>query len=785
MPQLLLEIFSEEIPARMQAKAQADLERALMDGLVAAGFMPEGIKTFSGPRRLVAVVEGLPPASRPVREERKGPRTDAPEKAIEGFLRAAGLTDVSQARIETDPKKGAFYVAVTEKPGRETTDLIAELVPAIITGFHWPKSMRWGTGDLRWVRPIQRIVCTFDGEIVPFSIEGIESGNLTEGHRVMGRGPFAVRRFDDYEAVLKAKGKVILDREDRREIIARDARTLCEAQGLDLVEDIGLLEEVSGLAEWPVVVMGDMDPAFLDLPAEVIRLSMRTHQKYFAVRDPESGGLAPKFITVANLVAKDGGAKIAAGNARVLSARLNDARYFWDLDRSEPLDSPARVEKLKKLVFHEMLGSVWDKVERVAALAREIAPKVGADPDLAERGARLSKMDLVTEMVGEFPELQGVMGGYYARGREPDSGSRIDASASSGMTSGTEGQISLLDALSEADRDAVADAIAEHYRPQGPSDTVPTAPVSLAVALADKIDTLVAFWAIDEKPTGSKDPFALRRAALGVIRMVLGNGLRLPLDFDRLLAEPRVYLSGIDLDAQGDTWFSGDFGWLASKEAGRSGPPPVKTVRERQDSASEQGDWRHERLRVWEADLNRRLRSKMFSDLLAFFHDRLKVYLRDEGYAHDVVDAVLDFGDEDLVRVVARVKALDGFLKTEDGANLLAGWRRAANILRIEEKKDGLTYSGSPDPALFALDEERALNGALDDVQPVLEQALAEERFEDAMAAMAGLRGPVDAFFRLVTVNADDAGMRRNRLLLLSRIRDGLAAVANFAKLEG
>jgi glycyl-tRNA synthetase beta chain len=488
-----------------------------------------------------------------------------------------------------------------------------------------------------------------------------------------------------------------------------------------------------------------MDPAFLDLPAEVIRLSMRTHQKYFAVRDPEKGGLAPKFITVANLVAKDGGAKIAAGNARVLSARLNDARYFWDLDRSEPLDSPARVEKLKKLVFHEKLGSVWDKVERVAALAREIAPKVGADPDLAERAARLSKMDLVTEMVGEFPELQGVMGGYYARGVEPD---------------------------------AVADAIAAHYRPQGPSDSVPTAPVSVAVALADKLDTLVAFWAIDEKPTGSKDPFALRRAALGVIRMVLGNGVRL--EIREVVVSHWQFFGQLAVDL-----YVMDM---------RSAALKMPTIGEYQDPIEVVEDLASEEVAD---DLFPYTYRLIFEEapLLAFFHDRLKGQLREEGYAHDIVDAVLTAGTEeresqqgssdDLVRVVARVKALDGFLKTEDGANLLAGWKRAANILRIEEKKDGQTYSASPDAALFAVDAERALNDALDGAAKQLDQAIRDERFEDAMTAMAGLRAPVDAFFEQVTVNADDALLRRNRLLLLSRIRDGLAAVANFAKLEG
>ena len=494
MPQLLLELLTEEIPARMQAKAQADLERAVMDGLSEAGLMPEGVKAFSGPRRITVVADGLPEKSADVREERKGPKVGAPEKAIAGFMRGAGLQSIDDAEIRSD-KKGEFYVAVIEKKGRKTTDIVSELVPNIVRGFHWPKSMRWGEGDLRWVRPLQRILCTFDGEIVPFEIDGTKSGNLTEGHRVMGRGPYEVRRFEDYEEALKNKGHVILDREERKEIIAAEAKTLCEAQNLELVDDQGLLEEVAGLAEFPVVIIGDMDPKFLSLPPEVIKLSMRTHQKYFAVRDPKTGDLAPKFVVVANLRAADGGKTIAAGNSKVLSARLSDGVFFWENDKAKPLED--NFEKLGAITFHEKLGTVKDKAERVIALAGELAKPCGAKKKDAELAAKLAKCDLVTEMVFEFTELEGVMGRYYA--------------------------------LEEKRPAKIADAIRDHYKPKGPSDAIPTEPTAVAVALADKLDTLVGFWAIDEKPTGSKDPYALRRAALGVIRLVLENGVRLPL----------------------------------------------------------------------------------------------------------------------------------------------------------------------------------------------------------------------------------------------------------------
>ena len=487
MADLLLEIFCEEIPARMQAKAEADLGKALGDALKAAGLGFDALETASGPRRLSVHVTGLPVKSADVAEERKGPKVGAPEQAIAGFLKGAGLTSIDQAEVRNDPKKGDFYVAMLDKPGRLTADVVGEAVPAIIRGFHWPKSMRWGTGELRWVRPLQRIVCVLDGAVVPFDVDGLASGNETEGHRVHGRGPFTVTGWADYSKQLEGEGHVRLTRDARRDVIAKGIADVCAKAGLTWVEDAGLLEEVTGLAEWPVVVLGDMDPDFLDLPPEVITLSMRTHQKYFAVNDAKTGKLAPHFIVVANIDASDGGKQIAAGNARVLSARLSDARFFWEKDKATPLDEMAK--KLSTIAFKEELGSLGDKVGRVAALARELAPAVGADADLAERAARLSKADLVSEMVGEFPELQGVMGRYYA--------------------------------LEAGEKPSVADAVRDHYKPQGPSDAVPTDPVSIAVALADKLDTLVGFWAIDEKPTGSKDPFALRRAALGVVRIVL------------------------------------------------------------------------------------------------------------------------------------------------------------------------------------------------------------------------------------------------------------------------
>jgi glycyl-tRNA synthetase beta chain len=666
MPQLLIELFSEEIPARMQANAARDLERMARERLTAAGLSPSSLTAFAGPRRLTLLAEGLPVAQGDTSEEVKGPRVGAPPQAMEGFLRKTGLT-----QDQLSERDGVYFATLT-KTGGPTAAIVATMVDEIVRGFPWPKSMRWGSGTLRWVRPLKRIVCLFDGAVVPFDIDGIVSGDLTEGHRFMGDGlPFKVSDFDSYSDRL-TDHFVVLDAAARKATIKALAMRICAEKGLELVEDEGLLDEVAGLAEWPVPILGDMDPAFLDLPPEVIRTSMRTHQKYFAVRDPKTGKLAPHFVTVANNDAADGGKIIALGNAKVLSARLSDARFFWDEDIKAGFD--AWLGKLDGVTFHAKLGTMAQRVERIVALAREIAPLVGADPQQAAEAARLAKADLTSGMVGEFPELQGLMGGYYAR--------------AAGM---------------DAD---IADAIRDHYKPVGPSDNVPTAPVSIAVALADKLDTLIGFFAIDEKPTGSKDPYALRRSALGIIRIVLENGLRLPL------------------------------------------------------ATFSQGD------------------------LPAFFADRLKVSLRDQGKRHDLVDAVFALGDDDLVRIVSRVEALDGFLKTEDGANLLAGYKRASNILKAEEKKGALP-SGVATTLAGAPDEETALLSALTSAAPKLDAALKIEDFAAAMTALAALRAPVDLFFDKVLVNSDVLAERDNRLMLLSQVRDLMGRVADFSQVSG
>ena len=728
MPQLLLELFSEEIPARMQAGAARDLERMAREKLAEAGFLPEGLKTFAGPRRLTLVAEGLPPAQADRSEERKGPRVGAPDAAIDGFLRSTGLT-----RDELVERDGVWFAQIARK-GRPTPEIIAEMVEAIVRGFPWPKSMKWGTGTLRWVRPLQRILCVFDGEVVPFHIDGIASRDLSEGHRFMGsKQAFRVRHFDDYAQNLQSNA-VVLDAEERRSRVLEGARTLCFARNLELVEDEGLLDEVSGLAEWPTPILGDMDPSFLDLPPEVIRTSMRTHQKYFTVREPATGALSPNFLVVANIEASDGGAAIAAGNARVLSARLNDARFFWDEDRKVSLES--RLEKLKGVTFHAKLGTMYERVERIEALARDIAPLVGADPDLAAQAARLAKADLGTGMVGEFPELQGLMGGYYARAEELG--------------------------------DPIADAIRDHYKPQGPSDAVPTAPVSIAVALADKLDTLAGFFAIDEKPTGSKDPFALRRAALGVTRTVLENQLRLSLGdaitgalvqiWYRKWAAPVERLSELETDEE----------FEELTEDGRLELEALHKQGVQKDSAGH-GPADHAVAR---------------QALLAFFADRLKVLLREQGQRHDLVDAVFALGDDDLIRIIARIEALEVFLMTLDGANLLAGYKRATNILKAEEKKgplptgDAVRLPGAPA-------EETALIAALEGAEPAVDAALAREDFAAAMRALAALRQSVDGFFDKVLVNADDAVERDNRLRLLMQVRGAMARVADFAQVVG
>ncbi|WP_085339835.1 glycine--tRNA ligase subunit beta [Aquidulcibacter paucihalophilus] len=736
MPQFLLELFSEEIPARMQKRAAEDLKKLLMDGLTKAGFLPGGLETFSAPRRLVAVIEGLPERTADVREERKGPKVDAPAQAIEGFLRGAGLTDIAQARVVSDPKKGDFYVADLVKPGRATPEALAEIVPDIIRNFPWPKSMRWGEGTLRWVRPLHRIVAVFDGEIVPFEVDGIAAGNISEGHRFHGTGLFEVKDFEDYEAKLSA-AHVILDRDQRKAQIKADAQTLCHARNLELIEDEGLFEEVCGLVDEPHVIMGDMDPAFLDLPPEVIRLTLRVNQKYFVVRDPKTGGLAPHFIVVSNVKATDSGKKIALGNARVLAARLNDARYFWDLDRKASLES--RVPKLDTLVFHEKLGSVGDKVRRIVALAGEIAPLVGADVAAAKHAALLAKADLTTEMVGEFPELQGVMGRYYqlhapvlpratgegdpaqqgGGGMPPSVGFADSSPASQGSTGLVANTI-------------IADSIRDHYKPVGPSDQVPSEPVAMAVALADKLDTLTGFFAMGEKPTGSGDPYALRRAALGVIRIVREAGLR--------------------------------FGLAALLNHARRGYGNVLNS----DAAIAPHGY-----------------SVAAVEVCDFILERLRVSLRDEGFAPDVLEAAFAIPDDDIVRIVSRVTALAKVLKTEDGANLVAGLKRGANILRAEEKKDGAAADGKVTEALLREPAEQGLYQALLEAESQLEQALADEAFDATMGALAALRGPVDRFFEGVLVNDGDAGIRKNRLALLVKLRAVSERVADFSKLAG
>jgi glycyl-tRNA synthetase beta chain len=746
MPQLLLELFSEEIPARMAARAEADLERLLMDKLSAAGLLPEGVKAFSTPRRLSAVVEGLPSATPDVREERKGPRVGAPDKAVEGFLKSAGLASLDQAQVQKDPK-GDFYVALIEKAGRATADVIAEIVPQIVRAFPWPKSMRSADADLYWVRPLQRIVCCFDGEPVAFDLPGVAVGNVTSGHRFHAPKPFAVRRLDDYEAGLK-KTKVILRRDERKAMILADARTACQAQGLELVEDPGLLDEVAGLVEWPVVLIGEMDPNFLSLPSEVIRLTMRTHQKYFAVRDPATGMLAAKFVTVANIAASDGGTAIVAGNRRVLSARLNDARFFWDKDGQTPLFTKERREKLKQIVFHAKLGSVWDKVERVKALAQELAPAVGADPALVARAADLMKMDLVTETVGEFPELQGQIGRQLAEGKEHPS---------------------------------VAAAIEDHYRPLGPNDRVPTDPVAITLALADKLDSLAGFWAIDEKPTGSSDAFGLRRAALGLVRIVLENGVRFGFGrFPIWFCFAHIYgqLSSLE-----DVVFEGRLEALKQEVPGL-GKYLDALIGAMADLGRKELD--KTRLQGFEQTPLYRRTEQDISSLFFFIADRLKVQLRDQGKRHDLVDAVFALGDDDLVRIVARVEALAAFLKTEDGKNLLAGHKRATNILAAEDKKgQGAAADWAFDRGALKEPAEIALAKALDHAEAAVNTAVEKEDFAAAMKALSALRAPVDQFFTDVLVNAEDPLLRRNRLMLLSRIGGVCRAVADFSKIEG
>ncbi|MEH2537236.1 MULTISPECIES: glycine--tRNA ligase subunit beta [unclassified Bradyrhizobium] len=699
MPDLLLELFSEEIPARMQAKAADDLRRMVTDKLVAEGLVYEGAKAFATPRRLALTVHGIPQRQSDLKEERRGPRVGGPDAAIQGFLKATGLARIEDAKIQTDPKKGDFYIALIEKPGRATIDVLAEILPVIIRTFPWPKSMRWGarstkSGSLSWVRPLHSIIATFGPEteepdVVKFSVDGIEAGQTTFGHRFMAPSAIPVRRFADYEAKLKA-AKVVLDPQARKDIILADAKQLAFAQGFELVEDQGLLDEVAGLVEWPVALMGSFDEEFLPIPGEVIRATIRNNQKCFVVRDPKTGKLANKFILTANIEATDGGKVIVAGNERVIRARLSDAKFFYETDLKTKLES--RLPKFEQIVFHEKLGTQAERIKRIERLAAEIAPLVGADVAKAKRAAHLAKADLLTEVVGEFPELQGLMGKYYAQAQGEDA--------------------------------SVAAASEDHYKPQGPTDRVPSDPVSAAVALADKLDTLAGFWAIDEKPTGSKDPYALRRAALGAIRLIVENTLRLP-----ILNVAKSALAGLP----------------------------------------EKGD-----------------AEKLPGDLLVFFADRLKVQLRDQGAQHDLVDAVFSLGgQDDLLLVVRRVEALGKFLDTDDGKNLLAGTKRASNILSIEEKRDKRTFDGAPDAGLYALAEEKALAKAIDQVKSEAGAAVQKEDFAAAMSAMAKLRPAVDAFFDKVKVNADEPDVRENRLKLLNEIRAATRAVADFSKIEG
>jgi glycyl-tRNA synthetase beta chain len=737
MPDLLLELRSEEIPARMQRKAAGDLKKLVTDALVEAGLTYEGAREYWTPRRLTLDIRGLTARSADQREERKGPRTDAPEGAIAGFLRGAGLSSISEAQVVNDPKKGDFYVAVISRPGRPAEEIIAEVMPGIIRNFPWPKSMRWGAASmpkgarfagidgkgpesLRWVRPLQSIVCVFGPEhdetqVIPFEIDGLTASNITYGHRFHAPDAITVRRFDDYVTSLE-KAKVMLDADRRKDVILHDARDLAFANGLELVEDEGLLEEVSGLVEWPHVLMGEFEQDYLEIPSEIIRLTIKTNQKCFVTR-PQTGGegLSNRFILISNIEAKDGGKEIMHGNGKVVRARLSDAKHFWtrdqgdmpdldtleesfkkfDLHKEKPLDQ--RMAKLDALnvTFHAKLGTQGKRVARIRALAQELAKVTGADPALVDRAAVLAKADLRTEAVGEFPELQGLMGRKYA--------------------------------LLQGEDASVAAAIEDHWKPNGPSDRLPEDKVGLTVALADKLDTLVGFWAIDEKPTGSKDPYALRRAALGVVRILLERKVRLPL-YKTLVA--------------------------ANIDAALIGKSDIA------------------------------INNEILFDLLSFFHDRLKVYLRDQGARHDLIDAVLTPDSDDLLMVARRVEALTAFITSEDGRNLLAGTKRAVQLLAAEEKKGTVVADGVSEE-LLRLDAEKALWAAIVVASKEAAEAVAREDFRSAMEALSKLRVPVDKFFEDVLVNDGDAAIRANRLALLKAIREATATVADFSKISG
>jgi glycyl-tRNA synthetase beta chain len=757
MPHLLIELFSEEIPARMQGRAREDLRKLVTDGLVEAGLTYASAGAFSTPRRLVLSVEGLTAESRPVREERKGPSVSAPAQAVEGFLRSTGLTlDQLERRAE---KKGETFYAVVEKPGRAAAEIVAEVLEAVIRGFPWPKSMRWGSGTLRWVRPLQSILCLLSDEtgahVVPLSVDGIVAGNTTEGHRFMGNGRFTVSGFDDYAVKLK-RAKVVLDSAEREAAIWQGATNAAFAAGMEVVADPGLLAEVVGLVEWPVPLLGRIGEAFLGLPPEVLQTSMKEHQKFFSVRNPKTGRIEG-FVTVANIEAADGGEVILKGNQKVLAARLSDAKFFWENDlRVAKAGMGEWGEGLKSVTFHNKLGSQAERIERIAALAREIAPLVGADADDAERAARLAKLDLRSAMVGEFPELQGVMGRYYA--------------------------------LEAGEKPAVADAARDHWRPKGESDGVPTEPVSVAVALADKIDTLTGFWAIDEKPTGSKDPFALRRAVLGFIRLCVTTETSVSLTklifnayhglVEQWNGSYRLYFPV----SRGDT--KGLTGGFAPSGLGVDGEIIEQTMLGPAMTADQ--------VRATDFVLNEGQFTSVSgiefvrSNLLSFFHDRLKVYLKDQGVRHDIIDACLAMpGNDDLTLLVKRATALSATLKTDDGANLLQGFKRANNILSQAEAKDGVEYSFGADPKFAETEEERALFGALDAAEAKIGPAMTAEDFATAMAAMASLRAPIDAFFTAVQVNSDNEIIRRNRLNLLHRIRTICSGVADLSRIDG
>ncbi len=739
MPDLLIELFSEEIPARMQTRAGEDLKKRITDGLVEAGLTYASAAALTTPRRLTLAVEGLLAESPTIREERKGPKVGAPDKAIEGFLCGAGLT--RDQLEERDTPKGAVYFAQIEKAGRPAAEIVAEVLEVTIRNFPWPKSMRWGSGPMRWVRPLHSILCILTDEagaqVVPLEVEGITSGDTTEGHRFMAPNRFAVTSFEDYAAKLK-RAFVVLSPEERAEHIWNDAQNMAFAAGLEVVDDKGLLAEVAGLVEWPVVLMGQIDDEFLDLPPEVLQTSMKEHQKFFSVKNPKTGRIE-RFITVANRETADNGATILAGNQKVLSARLADAKFFWENDlRVAKSDITQWTSSLENVTFHNKLGTQAERIDRIAALARELAPVTGSDADQAEKAARLAKADLSSEMVYEFPELQGLMGRYY---------------------------------IEAAGEDAAVAAVAQdHYSPLGPSDDVPTAPLSVTVALADKLDTLTGFWAIDEKPTGSKDPFALRRAALGVTRLLLENDLRLSLDrfFDSQLIRAESAINEAlptanVLDLLEEIAERGVFGAAFQTVRDKIDDLPAAAFLELEKKVPDASD-----------------------DLLSFFHDRLKVFLRDEGIRHDIIDACVAMdGNDDLNLLVKRARALNAVIATEDGENLVQGFKRANNILTQAEEKDGVEYSYGADVKFAETDSEKALFAALDAAQAQIDPALKTEDFPTAMAAMAALRGPVDAFFEDVQVNTDNDILRRNRLNLLSQIRSVCSSVADLTKIEG